>query len=161
MTKKEALNLYNGLQGVSDLPGAKWAYGIAKNVEKLRTEIEALQKAFTPSKEFSEYNDKRIELAQKYAIKEDGKPRTVKIGNTEEYLIGDKDKFNKELSKLQKEYKKNLDDRKKQVDDFNEILEEKVEIDLYMINPDYIPEGITPAQMSAIMPIISEKEEKT
>ena len=160
MTKQEALNLYNGLQNVSNLKGAKWAYAIARNVEKLRPEVEALRKAYTMSEEFADYEGKRLELAQKYSVKEKNVPKTVKIGQTEEYLIADKDKFNQEVAKLQKKYNKAIVERKKQLKDFNEILGEKIEIDLYMIDSDYIPEEITSGQVSAIMPIIREKEDK-
>ena len=160
MTKNDALNLYNGLQNVSNLKGAKWAYAIARNVEKLRPEVEALRKAYTMSEEFADYEGKRLELARKHSVKEKGTPKTVKIGQTEEYLIADKDKFNQEIAKLQKKYNKAIVERKKQLEDFNEILEEKVEMDLHMIDSDYIPEEITPEQVSAIMPIIREKEDK-
>ena len=160
MTKQKVLNLWGGLQAVSELPGAKWAYGVARNIEKLRSEVEALQKAYTASEEFVAYENQRIELAQKYSIKKKGVPQTVKVGQTTEYLIADQDKFNQELIKLQKKYKKAIDERQKQIDDFNEILKEEVEIDLYKIFSDYIPEGITPAQLSVIMPVISEKDKE-
>jgi len=157
MTKQELFNLFNGLQSVSNLSGAKWAYAVAKNMAKLRSEVEALQKAYVASEEFVAYENQRLELAQKYSVKEKGKPKTIKVGGVEEYIIGDRDRFNQEFKKLQKKHKKAVDERKKQVDDFNEILKEEVEIDLHMIDSDYIPEGITPAQVSAIMLIISEK----
>ncbi|MFA5395224.1 MAG: hypothetical protein WC346_04320 [Methanogenium sp.] len=161
MNKQDALNLWNGLHAVSGLKGAKWAYAVAKNINNLKSEIEALQKSIAPSKEFSEYNNKRLELAQKHAAKEKGVPKKIKIGNTEEYLIADKNKFNKELKPLQKKYKKALDERDKQMKDFEEILKEEVKIDLHMVDSDYIPEEITPAQVTAVMPIINEKEDKT
>jgi len=161
MKKQDVLQLFNGLQAVSNLPGAKWSYAVAKNMVKLRPEVEALQKALTPDQEFIEYDKKRQELAEKYAVKKDGMPKKVKVGNIEEYLIADKDKFNKELFKLQETYKKALDERKKQVDDFIEILEEKIEVELHMVDSEYIPEGITPAQLSKVMPIIREKKVKT
>jgi len=158
MNKQDALNLWNGLHAVSGLKGAKWSYGVAKNINNLKSEIEALQKSITPSKEFSEYNNKRLALAQKYAIKKEGNPQTVKIGNTEEYLIKDKNKFNKELKPLQKEYQKALDEREKQMKEFEEILKEEIKIDLHMVDSDNIPEEITPAQVTAVMPIIREKK---
>jgi len=158
MKKQNVLNLWNGLHAVSGLKGAKWAYAVAKNINNLKSEIEALQKSIAPSKEFSEYNNKRLALAQKHAIKKEGKPQTVKIGNTEEYLIKDKNKFNKELKPLQKEYKKALDERDKQMKDFEEILKEEIKIDLYMVDSDNIPEEITPAQVTAVMPVIRENK---
>ena len=161
MTKQDVLNLYSGLQAVSGLPGAKWAYGVARNMAKLRPEIEALQKAYVPSEEFIEYEKERVKLAQKHSVKEKGESKKIKVGANEEYLIGDKDKFKQELVKLRKKYKKIIDKEQKQLDDFNEILKEEVEIDFYLIFSDYIPEEITPAQVSAIMPVISEKEAKT
>lgn len=158
MTKQEVLSLFNGLQAVSEFPGAKWAYGVAKNLAILKPEIEALQKAYSASEEFMAYESQRLELAQKYSVKENGNPKTIKTGGGEEYIIADRDKFSQELKKLQKKHKRAIEERQKQIGDFNEILKEEVEIDFYMISPDYIPEEITPAQLSAIMPIISEKK---
>lgn len=154
MTKQEVLNLYNGLQAVSNLSGAKWSYAIVKNISKIEQEIKALQKAYAFSDEFAAYEQKRIGLARKHAVKKAGEPQTVRIGNNEEYLIKDEKKFNVELDKLQKKHQKAVNDRKKQLADFNEILKEKIEIDLYKIDPDLIPEEITPAQLSAIMLVI-------
>jgi hypothetical protein len=161
MKKQELLNLFNGLQDVSNLPGAKWAYAVARNVTKLKPEVEALQKAYQADEKFLEYENKRLKLAQKHAVKKDGKPQTIDIAGHKEYLVTDESKFNIEFEKLKKEYKEALDTRKKQVEDFNEILTEEVEVDLYLINHDYIPEGITPAQLTAIMPIVDEKETKS
>jgi len=158
MKKQDVLQLFNGLQAVSNLPGAKWSYAVARNITKLKPEVEALQKAYSADKDFVEFENKRIELAQKHAVKEKGNPKKIKIGNNEEYIIADKDKFNKELTPIQKKYKKAIDERKKQIDDFNDILKEEIEIDLYMVSSEYIPEGITPAQLSNIMPIIEEKK---
>lgn len=161
MTKQEILDLYNGLKAVSNLPGARWAYAVAKNMDRLQPEIRALQKAFAHDEDFAEYESKRRELAKEHAVKEDGKPKTVKVGANEEYLIDDQDKFNKELKKLQKKHEEAVDNREQQIEDFNELLSEEVELDLYMINPDYIPEEITPAQVQAIMAVIDEESEGT
>lgn len=38
--------------------------------------------------------------------------------------------------------------------DFNEILKERIEVDLYKIDADLIPEDITPAQLSVIMLVV-------
>ena len=38
--------------------------------------------------------------------------------------------------------------------DFNEILKERIEVDLYKIDADLIPEDIAPAQLSAIMLVV-------
>lgn len=159
ITKQEALDLYNGLQAVGNLPGAKWAYAVARNINILQPEINSLQKAYAINdKKYQEFNNKREELARKHAKKEDGKPKKINTGNKQEYILEDTKAFEKEFKKLKKEYKNAVEKREKQIEEFNEILKEKIEIDLYMINPDYIPEKITPAQVSNIMLIIDERK---
>lgn len=162
MTKRELLELYSGLHSVGDLSGTRFSYNVAKNISILRPEAESLEKAKQPSPEYMEYDQERVELAKKYAVKMDGQPVIV----DEQYQIADQDAFNKEWDKLKKKYKKALDDRKAQAEEFNAIIEEEVEpgIELWSVSIDDVPEGITAAQMSALLPMIkdgSEKEKET
>jgi len=159
LTKQQVLDLYNGLQAVSNLPGAKWAYAVDRNINKLQPEINSLQRAYAINdEEYKEFNNKREQLAKKHAKKEDGKPKTITLNNKREYILEDEEAFQKEFKKLKKEYKEAVKRREEQMDEFNDILKDEIELNLYMIDPDYMPEKITPTQVSNIMLVIDERK---
>ena len=118
MKKKELFVLMSGINNVTDLKGVKFAYAIAKNKNVLAKEIESLQKSIEGSKEFQEYDKQRVELAEKHAKKENGKP----VSKNNEYVLEDSGKFNIAFDKLKKEHQKVLDSRDKQMKEFDELL---------------------------------------
>lgn len=152
ITKKGLGDLYQGLLSVSNLTGVKFSYAVARNLSMLKDEMESLKKAISMSKEFAEYEFKRVELAESCAVIEDGKPKVV----NGEYEIKDEDFFKTELSKLQEAYKEAIDGRNKQLSELRELLKEEIEVDLYMIPQDIVPEAINTKQMADILPVIKE-----
>lgn len=155
ITKGEVINLFNGLHTVLDLPGAKFSYAVARNINILKTETRALAKAERPMDDFLTYEKERIELAKSHAKKDkDGNPVTEEKEAGKSFVVEDMKKFQEDFEKLKEKHKEALDRRKKQLDDFNELLKEESKVDLYTIPEEYIPEGITTAQMTGILPII-------
>ena len=157
LSKQEILNLHGGLNAVESLGGAKFSYCIAKNLSKIKPEIEALQKAYLAKKEFVDYDKERQSLAQSHAVKVDGKPQTIIENGAEKYAIEDQNKFDAELKVLQEKHKTVIDERQKQLDDFTDILKEEVEIELSTLSPEYLPKDITAKQTSGILLIIEEE----
>lgn len=152
ITKKDLGDLYQGLLSVDNLTGVKFSYAVARNLSMLKDEMESLKKAISMSKEFAEYEFKRVELAEDCAVLENGKPKVV----NGEYEIRDEEFFKTSLSKLQETYKEAIDGRKKQLSELRELLKEEIEVDLYMIPQDIVPEAINTKQMADILPIIKE-----
>lgn len=157
LTNKEVLDLFNGLQEVSNLPGTRWSYVIAKNITLLTPEIQALQKAYSAHDEFLNYEKKREELAKKHAVKREGKYETVIVGGVEEYVIKDRKAFDKEYEHLKEQHIDEIVKRTDQLKDFEGLLEQTVELSLVTLHPDHIPQEITPSQLKTIMLIIDEK----
>ncbi len=156
LTKQQVLDLNTGLEDVSHLPGAKWAYVIARNIALLKPEMEALQKAYAADSEYIEYDNERVKVVELHAVKENGKPQKETKNGVEQYVIDNEEKFDKAISQLQKKYEAAISSRKKQVQEFEEILKEETEINLFLVDPVNLPEAITPAQLSVILPIIKE-----
>jgi len=157
MKNKELLELMSNLNACSDLIGVKFAYGVARNKSMLKGLIESLDEATKPSKEFSEYDQQRMELAKKYSQKdENGEPKTEVVDNfgNSKFVMEDEKTFNVELEKLRKKYKKALDERKKQDDDFQALLEEESKFKPYLIEEKDIPKDISAGQLSGIFEII-------
>ena len=153
MTKQDVLEFYQNMNQLGELKGVRFSYGIAKNLNILKPEIEALQKALEPTKEYQEFDVKRIELVKKYAKLDDkGEP----ITSRNEYILDDEKAFNKAFEVLKKENKELVDKRDKQIDEYQELLKTESTIELYKIKLADIPEIISAQQMYGISLIVEE-----
>ena len=158
LTKKQILELHATLVSCGDLRGAKFAYIVAKNILLLEPEVQAIQKAYIPSKEFMEYDGERIKLAESHAEKVNGKPEIVKENNIDSYNIKDKEKFMVELKVLQAKYEPIIKAREEQIRDVDKILEEEVDVKLHTISTKDIPSDIQVKQMRDIFIMIEEEK---
>ncbi len=153
MIKSKLLELSKALNGVGRLSGVSFSYAVARNLKLLEPEIEAIQKASEPSKEFQEYDQARIELAAKHS-KKDEKGNPVIEGN--QFILEDQNAFNKDFEKLKKTHKEALDAREKQGEEVEKLLKEETPITLYKVKLENVPPQITSAEMSSILDIIEE-----
>lgn len=154
LAKSEVLNLNQQLEAMNNLRGVRFSYFVAKNINKLKSEVEAMQKAAQSSQEFLEFDIQRAQLAEKHAEKDkDGKP--IQLGNM--YDIRNKDKFNKEWEALKTKHKEVIKTRDKQVEEYNSMLKEEAEYDLHKIDIADVPEEISAGQMKAIFDLVNEK----
>lgn len=153
MLKKEAIVLHKNLFILKGLSGAKFAYAIARNTDKLQSEMKALDTAKEQSEAFKTYNTERENLAKKHAVKDDKGQPVVKDN---QYVIEDNDAFNKEIKTLQKQHATAIEAYEKQLEDYNKLLETESEVELYKIPLSDIPENISVEQMSALYPLIQE-----
>jgi hypothetical protein len=157
MKNWELLNLYQVLSSASDLRGVKFSYFVVKNLGLLEREIKNLSESVKASKEYAEFEDKRIDLAKKHAEKnEKGEPKTKEENGKNVFDIKNIDKFNKEFDALKKKYSKALDEREKQIKEYNELIEQDNDITLHKIKLDDIPENISVAQMKGIEYLIEK-----
>lgn len=150
MKKKDLFELYRGLQAVGKLPGAKFAYAVAKNLAAVLAECQIIEKLNEPSDAYKEYSDKRYKLALAYSDTEPDERGVVQVPNDR------LEAFNADLAPLNDEYSEAITNRLVQESDFNTLLEEESDIVLFKIKADLLPEGITPEQVTAIMPIIED-----
>ena len=89
----------------------KFSYAAAKNLRKIKSEIDDMQNAIEPDPEFREYDKERQDLCKKFARIENGEPMTKRIPNPDGsfasvFEIDEKKKkeFNEELKKLKDKY---------------------------------------------------------
>lgn len=168
MTKQELLNLYNTLNSLGSIKGAKFAYAVSKNLSLLSAEKEALDKAAAKSEEFSkleqEFEPERIAIAEKYAKKdENGKAikKTIQLGgqSVEVYDMEDQKASNEECeAALKAKNPKLYEERLKQLTDYANLLKEEVKIAFfpYVVKLADVPEDISAQQMNAIFSIVVE-----
>lgn len=154
MKNIDILNLSLNLSNI-DLKGVKISYAIARNIAILKPEAEALLKAKEPSNDFKVYDNERVEIAKKYAKKDENGEPVIK---DDTYVFDNKEAFDKEVAKLQKLHAKAIEEREKQINDFKDLLEKETPIELHKVNITDIPEDITSQQMLAIYQIIEDEQ---
>ncbi len=153
MSKLDLVNLFQALHQVKELKGIKFAYGALRNINIIKPEIEALQKAGEPSLDFIEYEKKRIELAKKFAKKDDKEEPVIEDGK---YVLEDKETFDKEWEKLKKEYEEEIGKREWQIKQYNDLLLEDSDIKLHKIKMADVPQDISGKLLEGIFAIIEE-----
>jgi len=157
MQKKSFLQLFRTLDQMGKLTGVRFAYAVAKNISKMKIEVESIEKSIKPPEGFMDYDQKRIDLAKKHS-KKDEKGKEITANN--EFQIEDETKFDKELKKLQSEYKKETDARQKQIDEYIKMLDEEIQFDFHKIDLKDVPAEITTQQMAGIIELINEEKIK-
>ena len=151
MNKKDLFLLQSGLADVGKLQGVKFAYAVARNLQIIKREMEALQEAIKPSDDFSDFEKKRLELCRKHADKnEKGDP--IIIGS--EFSIQDRQSFDIDLENLRDNHHDVCELRERQVEEYEQLLEETCDLDLHKIAKDNLPENITAEQIFGIIDII-------
>ena len=161
MIKSDILNLYRNLNKLGYHVGVKFAYAVAKNMNMLKPEVQALEKALEMSPEYKEFENKRIELVESYAKKnESGKPVFDKVKNSYDIEEGKEEVLNKEFEKLKAKNKKLFDARTKQIDEYNALLKTEIKIKLYTVPLSVVPETITTQQMHSIFDMIEDDGEE-
>lgn len=149
MKKREIMAFWQGLNAVSGQGDQhrRFAYGIARNIGKLRGVIMAMEEA---AKMLEEFEEQRLELAQEMAKKdEDGNPQSLPGGQG--VVIGNMIAFNKRLAEIRKETGQDKKD-----EEIEEMMEADEEVDIYMVPFKLLPEKIGPHMLEAIMPMIEE-----
>lgn len=157
ITRQEVLDLYKAFQAVSHLKGVKFAYAVAQNLNILKREVEAISLASHPSNEFLEFDKKRAELAKSHAKKDEkGEPITIMVNGANEYDIVDAKVFEEQYEALKEENKAILDERTKQIEDLDNLLQEKVDVELYELKMSTVPEDVTGEMLAGILLAIVE-----
>ena len=143
---------WRGLQAVSNQDDLhrRLAYGIARNIDRVKPIVTALEEA---SKMDEEFGKKRAELAKKYAKKdENGDP--VSLPGNQGLQIGDMVAFNQAIEKLKDE----TGQRKKEKE-IEETLDAEERLDIYMVPYKCIVKSetkLTGNQINGILPMLEE-----
>lgn len=127
-TNREFLNLYQGLEAVKSMQGARFAVLVGKNIKELRNLLDPLEQAALPSIEFQELSVKMQELIKK---EDQESMEALEADNTD--LI---------------------EERKKQLQDVETLLDNTTEVYLHPIREDQLPAEITGEQVERLLQII-------
>jgi hypothetical protein len=122
--------LLQHLKMIRDMDTLMVSEEILSNIEIVTKELKRIFSITNSSKQFKEFDKKRLKLAKSMATK-DGKTFVTEIVDGQEsYIFEDKKLFDKEIKALQKEYKEAIDERKKQVKLYQKELDKECKLEL-------------------------------
>lgn len=151
MKNSDLFPLYAGLEAVSNIGGARFAYGVSKNKKILLDELRTIEETNKPTEAYQVFEKERIALCEKMANKnEKGEPKIV--GNT--YDIPNLKKFNAELDKLKEGHKEAVDEMQKKNEDYKTLLDQDATVEFFKIKEETIPETMTAKLLDPIMAVI-------
>lgn len=154
LSNRDIIGLYNTLEGLN-YRGVKFAYTIARNINSLKPIVESIDKSLAIPKEFAEYDKARLELAKKYADKDEaGKP----LVKENQFIITDKVAFEAEIDALQEKHKEVIEARAKQLDEYKVLQDEELEVEVFTIPHVLLPNDISTKELTAIFSIIEEEK---
>jgi hypothetical protein len=156
VTKKELIKIWNTLEGLSNTQlNRRFSYGIVRNKKILKDEIESLQEAQTPGKDYQQYNIERITLCELLADKdEDGQA----VHENGEYVFTEnRAELDEKMKELVAKNKECIDDFQQKEKEFSSILAEEVELEVYKMSLDVFPETIEPTVLEVLDDFISEE----
>lgn len=170
MTKENLIKLYNSLFQLQYLRGAKFSYAVAKNIDLMKPEIDALNKAVEKSEAYitleKEFEPERVVIAEKYANKDkEGKAITRKvINNGQEAEIYDMTPENQQKSNQECEDAMKIknpatyQERLNQIEEYNKLLKEEY-VNAFFPWPlkiEDLPAEISAGQTTSIFAIIKD-----
>ena len=130
-TKQEFVNMITGLYQVQDIKGKEFSLVVSKNIDILKTELQSLEDAATPSEEF-------MILARE----------VNQLTNTE----GEEAKT--KIDKLEEENKELVESRRVQMEKVKKMMDEEIEVELKVIEENILPEDVTAKQINGIIKLI-------
>lgn len=155
--RTEASALYDAIVSVRGKSGSgKWSYGMAKNFRALTPEIESIREAFAPTKEFLAFERARVTLAEKLADKDENGRPIITPNQTYSLSPENAKKFEEELATLRTEHADAIAAREQQMEEMDSFMEEEIEVGLWTVDADEIPDGLTPEEVDGIAVIIAD-----
>ncbi len=130
------------LNSVSHYENNDFAYAVFINKKLIDKELTKLNFIKNISPEVEEYEQKRLELCEKFSKKNDNGESIIENNI---YLIDDQETFLKEIEILLQKYKEPVENRQKQIELFNDMMNEQVDLPFVKINKTQIPPEIKTA----------------
>jgi hypothetical protein len=139
--RKRLLEIHQALIRLAErVRGVKLSYTIARNLNRLRAEVDAIQRAGAPSTAFQEYEQKRIGFCQALCTKDvNGRP-LIEDG---QFVLGENQtELNRLVDKIKLEYSTAIDEREKQLADWRDLLDGEVDVKFHLLDLDGIEVGV-------------------
>ena len=166
-TKENLLKIWGALESFSktntqtgqpeQLLKTRFSYNVIKNKKLISNEVEALQEAMLPSKEYQEFEKERLETCVRLGDKDPlGNP---KVNRLKQFVFTEnKEEMDKLINEMLEKYKDAIDGFNKQEEELGEILKEEIEIEVYLIDLSLFPEETPIETLEALDYLIKEEE---
>jgi len=150
MKLKTIVNLWKTIEKLENVKmTTDFVWFLTKNKVAVKSEIKALDEAQKPSAIFLEYENKRVETAQRLSDKDiTGNPR---IQNGQYVIYEHKEEFEIEMKSLKQKFKDAIAEREKQLEEYTKLLERDIELNLVTIDFDKLPNTIDVETMEAFI----------
>jgi len=134
----------------------RFHYLIIKNKRLIQPEIDSIREIGTPTKEYQEFDKKRMQTCNEYCLKDDNGEVVVKNNN---FVIPEdvQDKFNGIIDELKEEYAETLSLAEKAKKEIDELLLEEIEIPFVFIPMNVIPEKLAGYEVETLFDIIESE----
>lgn len=156
LTRDELTKIVEVLNSLDGLYSVKMKYAIKKNKDLLKSEVDAVNEALnTNSKRFKEFEEKRMKKVEECVERlENGRFKFLPDGKNVIIRDDKQEYFKNAMLELQKEYKDGLEERDNELKDFNNFINEEVEIEVFKISNDIIPNDISQKAYETLFPLI-------
>lgn len=159
-TREQVFTLYRELFTLSGVSGAKFAYGIARNLKLLEPIVKEITSVYPqPSEEYIKYDTARADLAKKYAKVDDkGNPIIIKVDGHDEYDMADNESFNKEFEALKEQNAEVIKVRGGELEAYKKYRDGEIDVDIHVILKENLPEEIKAEQLLKIYPLLEQEQ---
>ena len=159
ITNSRLLDFNQALEAVKHLKGAKFGYAVSRSLRSIDPLVKSLLDASSYSVEFSEFLQAREELGLPFAVTSDGNPLydIYKGELSLQILPKHSAAFTKKFETLKKKYAKTIQDNETQQSEYQDLLEQEVSIEVFIIDIDLLPEEISFGQAFRLLPMIQSK----
>jgi len=155
VTNEELLIIETRLNHLKKLQVVRVAHAVVRNLAIIRPMVKALKAANVPSKEYLEFENRRVALLNQMA---DSDPVTMKplmMGNT--YVVRErKDEFESAMVELREEFDPVIKIKEKADDDYQELLKETVQFEPYMLDFEELPEDVSGTDLDYLTWMVRE-----
>lgn len=153
LKKVEMIDLYNALVGITEKYNKNFTYAVTYAKKSIANEVESLLESIKPSDSYKEYENLRSGIVGKYSEKDSEGNPIVKNGGIK--LSSDKiNECKKELSELDEKYSDVLEERQNDYKNFESVLEQTIDVQLEMVDWEYVPDTMDQKLMDVLLPII-------
>jgi hypothetical protein len=134
-------------------PSLKFSYAVSRTAAHIKPTMDAVIEIEKPSKEFLEFDKKRIVLAASFARKDEHGCPTLQNGN---FVLNNPISFERELELLRTEYQFPLSEWEKLRKEVEAKLDEEEEIEIHAVDFDTLPDPCPLAVLEALEPMLKE-----
>ena len=160
LTNKEIIELNYAIKqvGSEEKNHRMFTYAITLTEENIKPNVKAIQKAGKVSTDYKTYLEQRKKIIDDHAERDEADNI---IYNNIDDTVKIKDEFGSDveskIKELSDKYSKAIEERIEQNKEFDSLLIREVEVDVEIVELEYLPEHINKIMLKSLMPMIKRK----